>query len=325
MTSHPFAAILKILGAGKTSSRSLTLAESEQAFEMIFTGQATAAQIGALLMLLRVKEETAEELAGSVLAARKLIQPPAIAVDIDLSSYAGKSKQQPWFVLSALLLADNGLRVFIHGNRGLSDTRLYTEDVFQTLGLPIANSWQNAREQLEQHGVSFFALDKWFAPLQQLMDLRAELGVRLPVHTLARLINPLNARASLQSIFHPAYAQHHHRAAQILGHTHAVVFKGDSGECDIRPQADARLLFLHHGESTEQLWPRTLNERPQPQVLDAQLLKHLWCGQLRDNYGEQAVIGSAALMLATLHPELTRDDAFATATQYWQARNRDRL
>ena len=80
---------------------------------MILAGRVLPEQLGAFLMLLRVKEESPEEIAGFVRAARASMRPPAGAphVDLDWSSYAGKGRQLPWFILSALLLARNGWRV----------------------------------------------------------------------------------------------------------------------------------------------------------------------------------------------------------------------
>ena len=112
---HPFAQYVRILGKGKTGSRSLNETEAKQAMGMILRGDVEDVQLGAFLMLLRVKEESHEELAGFVKAARDDISAPAIAVDIDWASYAGKRRQLPWYLLAALALADSGLRVFMHG------------------------------------------------------------------------------------------------------------------------------------------------------------------------------------------------------------------
>ncbi len=108
---HPFAQFVRILGRGKTNSRSLTEDEAERAMAMIMRDQVLPAQLGAFLMLLRMKEETAEEIAGFVRAARATFAVPeaAVAVDLDWSSYAGKRRQLPWFLLAAIVLV--GLRV----------------------------------------------------------------------------------------------------------------------------------------------------------------------------------------------------------------------
>src|SRR5271165_4895434 len=95
---HPFARFIAILGRGKTLIRSLSIEEAEEAMGMILAGRALPEQLGAFLMLLRVKEESPAEIAGFVRAARAALHPPAgaPAVDLDWSSYAGKGRQLPW-------------------------------------------------------------------------------------------------------------------------------------------------------------------------------------------------------------------------------------
>ena len=87
---HPFAEFIRLLGRGKTLSRSLTPEEAERAFGMILDGAALPEQIGAFLMLLRMKEETGAEIAGFVRAARARL-PAAVGPrpDLDWPCYAG--------------------------------------------------------------------------------------------------------------------------------------------------------------------------------------------------------------------------------------------
>ena len=87
---HPFARFIAVLGRGKSLTRALTLAEAEDAMAMILAGRARPEQIGAFLMLLRVKEETGDEIAGFVRAVRATLPAPAIRADLDWPSYAGK-------------------------------------------------------------------------------------------------------------------------------------------------------------------------------------------------------------------------------------------
>ena len=136
---HPFAEYIRILGKGKKGSRPLTQDEAYQAMKMILADEVLPIQLGAFLMLMRVKEETPEELAGFVLAAREscnLASDKAL-VDLDWSSYAGKRRHLPWFLLSALLLAENGISVFMHGAGGHSAGRLYTQDMLEISGTGI--------------------------------------------------------------------------------------------------------------------------------------------------------------------------------------------
>src|SRR5271166_665750 len=125
---HPFARFINILGRGKTLTRSLTIEEAEEAMTMILAGETLPEQLGAFLMLLRVKEESPAEIAGFVRGARASIPTSAHSpqVDLDWSSYAGKRRQLPWFVLSALLLARSGWRLFMHGAEAHIEGRIYT-------------------------------------------------------------------------------------------------------------------------------------------------------------------------------------------------------
>ena len=114
---HPFAPFVRTLGRGRRGARSLEREEARTALGMILDGEVDPLQTGAFLMLLRVKEETAEEIAGFVQAARERAQLPEapIRVDLDWPTYAGKRQQPPWYLLSALLLTAHGHRVLMHG------------------------------------------------------------------------------------------------------------------------------------------------------------------------------------------------------------------
>ena len=109
MTAHPFSAFVRLLGRGKTLSRGLTPEEAEQAMGMILDGEALPEQIGAFLMLLRMKEETGAEIAGFVRAARaRLPTHEGPRPDLDWPCYAGKARRAPWHLLAALRLAGAG-------------------------------------------------------------------------------------------------------------------------------------------------------------------------------------------------------------------------
>ncbi|MCB1703360.1 MAG: glycosyl transferase family protein [Halioglobus sp.] len=325
---HPFAPYLRILGKGKTGTRSLTQDEARIAFEMILTGAAEPLQIGAFLMLLRVKEETPEELAGFVQACRScmIAAPAGLGADLDWSCYAGKKHQHPWFILSMLLLAEAGYRVFVHGSKGHTAGRLYAEDALRQLRLPVAASWADVATQLDTERLSYLPLQHFCQPLQALIELKPLLGLRSPVNTLSRLVNPLRAPASLQSVFHPAYARLHQQADQILGQPQAMVFKGESGEIEVKPQADTRVAMLNEQHRDDWVLPRSLSQRidsvPAPAT---EPLRALWRGQATDTYALNAVLATTALALMTLAPDTTLETAQQRAWQLWENRNLARL
>ena len=133
---HPFAQYVRILGKGKKGSRSFTQDEAYDSMSMILKGEVEDIQLGAFLMLLRVKEETPDELAGFVKAVKEQSDgPETLNVDLDWSSYAGKRRHLPWYIFSALLLADHGVRTFMHGASGHTANRLYTENILEALQL----------------------------------------------------------------------------------------------------------------------------------------------------------------------------------------------
>ncbi|WP_101757106.1 glycosyl transferase family protein [Oceanicoccus sp. KOV_DT_Chl] len=324
---HPFAQYVRILGKGKTGSRSLTELEAYDAMSMILQQQVEDIQLGAFLMLLRVKEESPDELTGFVRAVRdNIAAPDQIAVNLDWSSYAGKKRQLPWYLLSCFLLADQGIRIFMHGASGHTIGRLYTEQVLPELGVNTATDWQQVATQLDQQCFSFMPLDYLCPELKRIIDFRNYLGLRSPVHTLSRLINPLAADYSMQSIFHPAYADSHQQAAIKLGQTNAAVFKGEGGELERKPEASCIVKMVINGQAQEEIWPKLIEGRQaQPEQLDLRELKAVWRGKQQNDYAEQAIIGTTAIALKLLGKANTQKDCLNLARQYWQDRNPGRL
>ncbi|MDB6062102.1 MAG: glycosyl transferase [Verrucomicrobiaceae bacterium] len=324
---HAFAPFVRILGKGKTGSRSLTREEARIAMGMILRGEVKDVQLGAFLMLLRVKEESAEELTGFVEAARATIHAPTdINVDLDWSSYAGKRKHLPWFLLSALALADRGIRVFLHGAGGHTKGRIYTESVLNELGVTAAENWTDVEQALDKTNFTFMPLRHISPPLQVMIDLRNDFGLRSPVHTLTRLLNPLSAPYSIQSVFHPPYALRHQQAAIDLGQLHASVFKGEGGEVERKPEALTKVFSVHNGVMSEDAWPKMIEGRQeQPEELDIEHLRKIWSGTANDEYAEMAIVGTLAIALRLLQKAEEPAQALALAQDYWQQRNRDRI
>lgn len=324
---HAFAPYIRILGKGKTGTRSLTREEAGVAFGMVLDGKTDPLQTGAFLMLLRVKEESPEELAGFVDACRMHMHSPGdTTADLDWSTYAGKKHQHPWYILSMLLLAQAGYRIFVHGSMDHTPERLYTEAAMREMGLPIARNWTDVHAHLDAYNLGYLPLREFCPPLEGLMQLRSLLGLRSPVNTLARMLNPLRAEASVQSVFHPAYAQLHQEADQLLGQARAIVLKGESGEVEVKPHADTRLLLLHGGQSEELHFSRTIPARvgsvPAPAC---EPVLALWRDHMPDDYGLQATLMTTAAALIVCNPALTEKGARDQAAKLWQERNRNQL
>ncbi len=150
---HEFAQYVRILGKGRKGTRSLNYQEALAAMTMVLNDQCEDVQLGAFMMLLRVKEESGEELAGFTQAAKNYIHknnPHNVQADLDWSSYAGKRRHLPWYVLASLTLADNGYRIFMHGADGHTQGRVYTRQALAELGIQPATNWQTVEHQLDE-------------------------------------------------------------------------------------------------------------------------------------------------------------------------------
>ena len=323
---HPFAEFIRIIGKGKKGSRPLTQDEAYQAMKMILAEEVQPVQLGAFLMLMRIKEESPEELAGFVLAVREHCNLSAqhALVDLDWSSYAGKRRHLPWFLLSALLLAEQGINVFMHGAGGHTAGRLYTQDMLKYLGIEASTSIEHTQQQLKDQHFSYLSLEQFCPKLHEIIELRPLLGLRSPVHTLVRLINPFNAQHSIQGIFHPGYRPVHQQAAALLQQPHAAVLKGEGGETERNPDMECLVQSVHHGELLDENWPAIFSRRHvKSEGLNPEELASMWQGHLDDEFAEQSIIGATAVALKLLGKADTQTDAYKLAQQYWL--NRDKL
>jgi len=318
-SEHPFAQYVRILGKGQRGARNLTQSEARDAMSMLLDGQVEDTQLGAFLMLMRYKEESPEELAGFTQAVRARVKAPAIAVDLDWPSYAGKKRHLPWYLLAAKCLANNGVRILMHGAGAHTAGRLYSEQLLELLAIPLCWDWSAVARSLDSDCLAFIALGDWMPQLQRMIDLRNTLGLRSPIHSLTRVLNPLQARCGLQSIFHPGYQSAHREASRMLGDT-SIVIKGDGGEIEVNPDAIGHLYGTTGGANWDEDWPALAAQRHvKPAYLEPQHLAAFWRGEVEDEYGQLAVLATVALALRGLGAP--REQAFEQAQQYWDARN----
>lgn len=316
---HPFAPYIRIIGKGKRGARGLSRTEAREAMGLLLDGEVEETQLGAFLMLLRHKEESAEELAGFTEAVRQRLDAPAIAVDLDWPSYAGKRRHLPWYLLAAKCLAQQGVRILLHGGDAHTAGRLYTEQLLEPLGIGRCPDWPAVASALDRGNLAFIGLGAWMPRLQHMIDLRSVLGLRSPIHSLARLLNPLAARCCLQSIFHPGYQEPHREASRLLG-DNAIVIKGEGGEVEINPDVISHLYGASNGAAWDEEWPALSPRRHvKPPRLEPRHLLAVWRGEARDEYGELAVLATMAMALRGLGQD--REAAFEHAARYWTQRD----
>ncbi|MFD2228632.1 glycosyl transferase family protein [Alkalimarinus sediminis] len=324
---HPFAEYVRILGKGKKGSRSLTEEEAFAAMSMILDNKVEDLQLGAFLMLLRVKEESPQELSGFVKATKtKIDAPDDINVELDWSSYAGKRRHPAWYLFAALCLAEHGMSIFMHGASGHTADRMYTEDVLAELGVSVSTNWEMARTSIAKSNFCYMPLASLSSRMDEMINMRPVLGLRSPVHSLSRLINPLNASTVLQGIFHPAYSTMHQEAGQLLGYKNIAVIKGEGGEIERNP--DAPLEVLHSGEDglSKEVWPKMFEKRHvKADNMSVEYMKGLWGGVNSDEYAEGAIVGTMALALKLTGRAQTQPEAIELAQHQWKSRDKSRF
>ena len=322
MQEHPFAQFVRILGKGPRLSRPLTQAECRDAATMILAGEVTPEQLGAFFCLLRVKTETPEELAGFAEAIRATLPKPAISVDLDWPSYAGKARRAPLFVLAAKLLAANGITVAMHGAEGHSAGRVFTQDALGALGIAPASDLRRAAVDLAQYNFAYIPMGLFHPRLDKLMEMKWLLGLRSPLHSVIRHLNPFDAPASLISVFHPNYRAVHRDAARLLGQTNLACFKGDGGEVERRVEKPCQVEGLIDGQPFDEEWPALLEASPAESDLDPTFLAGLWLGEIQDPIAEAIVAGTAAIALKLCGKAETAAQADERARGWWEARPR---
>ena len=321
---HPFAQYVRILGKGRNGARSLTRDEAFEAMAMISRYDVEPEQLGAFLMLLRVKEETAEEIAGFVEALRASLPIggglPHVA--IDWPAYAGKKRQLPWFLLAALIVADNGYPVMMHG-LSRDDERVYVPEALAALGLPVAASIEDAAQAVDQTGFAYLPIERLSKLVSDLIETRELLGLRPPLHTVARMLNPFNAPLMLMGVFHPNYAPIHQQAAQLLQQPNALALKGEGGEFERIPDREVTLYGKCPDSDWLEGWPSLCGKGRflRQDSLDLNHFNAVWHGEKEDEYGATAVIGTLALVIRALGLETRHDDAHGLAEQWWKARH----
>ena len=292
--THDFAPFIRILARGPGRSRSLTRAEARQALGMVLRGEATGEQIGALLMLLRYRGEAVEEMVGLVEAARDHLGPSwrfARPIDLDWPSYAdGRTRGLPWYLLSALLLAGSGLRVVMHGPLS-GPGRAPLVEALHRLAIPPSTTRTAAEAMLSERRFAFLPLETLSPELAGLLALRGVLGLRSPLNTVGRLLDPTDAGTSVDGVFHPAYIALHVGAAGLLGRK-VRVLKGGGGEAE---WSGAKPLLVNTN-GQEQIWP-ALGVAGKPISQSAEAMVAVWKGAHTDAAGEAAVIATAAVAL----------------------------
>jgi anthranilate phosphoribosyltransferase len=227
---------IREIGRGKEGARSLSQLHAHDLMSQVLDGQVTDLEIGAFAIGMRVKGETVDELAGFLQAVHeRCITLPASGASVVLPSYNGARKLPNLTALLALLLAQEGVRVLVHGPAS-DPGRVTTAEIFHSLGLPFAHHADEVDNAWARREPVFLHTETLCPPLARLLAVRRVVGLRNSGHTVAKLLGPGGDGAlRVVNYTHPEYAT---LQAQFLAQTgaNAMLLRGTEGE----PVADPR-------------------------------------------------------------------------------------
>ncbi|WP_430462537.1 glycosyl transferase family protein [Thalassolituus sp. LLYu03] len=296
--SHPLADYVRILARGRNGSRSMTQEEAFFTMKAMLNGDALPEQIGAIFMLMRVKEESPEELAGFA-AAINQCWPDGLNADLVWPTYAGKRRQPFWCFLSMLLLKQMGYRILVHGTEAHTEGRQYLHEVFGHFQLPVLGCAQDFNDS---DGLAYLPCSRLNPVLQEWLSLKSVLGVRSPINTVMKTISP-ESIPSVQGVFHPNYAEVHTAAAALNG-KNCVVIKGEGGEFEVNPERECVARYQLNGQIQEVRIPNLASHYAgKAQEVSCEWLASVWNGQETNEYAQDAIVDTAALALLAIRGE----------------------
>lgn len=217
---------------------SLSAAEAAEAFGVVMRGDATPVQIAALLMGLRAKGESAEEIAGATRALRDAMVP--LAVDsadtlVDTCGTGGGAiRTLNVSTAAAFVVAGAGVPVAKHGNRSYT-SRSGSADVLEALGVNITLSPERAGAVLREAGLVFLFAPSYHPAMRHAAPARKELGVPTIMNLLGPLANPAGVRRQVIGVADRARAPLVAEALRRLGALHALVVHAAVGMDEISP------------------------------------------------------------------------------------------
>lgn len=234
MSSSAVAVAIRRLAFGA----SLSQEESADAFGLIMQGEATPVQVAALLTALRIKGETADEVAGAARALRSaMVRVPAEAPGdlVDTCGTGGGSVTTfNISTVAGILTAALGVRVAKHGNRSFT-SQCGSADVLEALGVPLDASAERLGNVLASCGIVFMFAPAMHPAMRHVGPVRRELGIPTVMNIVGPLANPASAGRQVVGV-----AERHRLplvagALAALGSQHALVVHGDPGMDEVSP------------------------------------------------------------------------------------------
>jgi anthranilate phosphoribosyltransferase len=313
---------LRALIAKVATGATLTRDEAAFAFNRMMSGEATPSQMGALLMALRVRGETAEEITGAVTVMRaKMLKVSAPPDAIDVVGTGGDASGS--FNIStcaAFIVAGAGVPVAKHGNRALS-SRSGAADVLAALGVKIELPPERISRCIYEAGIGFMFAPAHHPAMKHVAATRVELGTRTIFNLLGPLSNPAGVKRQMIGAFSRQWIEPMAEVLKNLGSERVWVAHGSDGLDEITTSGPSYVAALENGEvRTFEITPEAIGlPRAKPEALrggDAQANAEALLAVLKGKKGPLRDIAllnaAAALVVAGKAKDLKEGAALAT-------------
>lgn len=293
MDSKQLISIIKEIGRGKNAARDLSRDDARALFTAILNDEIPPLQLGAVLIAMRIKGESLDELAGFLEACEASyphLKAPAGTVPLVIPSYNGARQLPNLTPLLASLVAREGIPVLVHGVPD-DPGRVTTIEVFNAMGIQPARSIAEAEEQLATRKLAVISIDTLAPQLARLLKLRRDIGLRSSGHTLVKMLQPFTTQAlRLVSVTHPEYLDR--MRAFFTGYSaNALLLRGAEGEAVAHPRREPVIEWLDG--KTAEVWRGTVEENPElPDSRDA-IITAEWI--------KTAMVGKHPIPSAILH------------------------
>lgn len=304
---------IRTVGRGERGRKPLTFDQAYQVMDEYLNGEVGDDQMAMLLMLIRVQNETNAEIGGFVKAFQSRV--PAIGAEIDWPCYAGKraAAGKPWHLLAARIMADNGHKILMHGYNDKPASREHAQDYLTACQVPLASDADHAELLLQTGNIAYLPLSAFAPQAELMMSWKNRYGLRTPINTVVRALNPGGAEIGLRGSFHPGFQQLHAEVEHVIGKTaHAVVsFKGQSGESEYNPKVSQTVWLSQTDGVHSYYWPEQY-------LSDIALPADCPLGTAEEDKVQMANSVVATMTTVLFAKTLDREQAMATAYQYWQ-------
>ncbi|MCL6486121.1 DNA-binding protein YbiB [Janthinobacterium sp. LB2P10] len=273
----PAARFIKEIGRGKNGARSMTRDDARALYRAMLEGRVSDLELGGILLAMRIKGESVDEIAGFLDAAEASFVPVAAPsrehasgfAPIIIPSYNGARKMANLTALLALLLARAGAPVLVHGVTS-DPGRVTTAEVLAALGVPASLDHAQAEAAMARGAVAFLPIDALAPRLAHMLSLRRVLGVRNCTHTLVKIMQPFAGPAlRLVSYTHPEYLEmlgEYFLTASDPARGDAFLMRGTEGETVANANKAQQIDWFHGAERTvlveKQLLVASLSDLP---------------------------------------------------------------